>query len=156
MRVEIREARQEDIAALAERMREADRQEVQASHGHTADEALTSSLAASTVAWTGLINGEPICMFGVGPISILAGRGAPWMLGTDLIEKSPKTFLRRCRPCVSRMLSVYPYLENYVHEQNSVSIKWLRWLGFTLADEPVTLPNGAQFRHFEMRRTCHL
>lgn len=151
MKVEIREAVPGDIPALAAAMRQADRDEVKASHGHSAEEALASSLAASSRAWTGLIGGEPVCMFGVAAISVLAGRGAPWMLGTDRIDRWPRTFLRRCRPCVKAMLSVYPWLENYVAENNAVSRAWLKWLGFTLATEPVTLPNGVQFRHFEMR-----
>lgn len=151
MRVEVREAMPEDIPAIAVAMRHADRAEVEASHGHSAEEALTSSLAASTAAWTGLIDGVPVCMFGVGPIAILAGRGAPWMLGTDHIDKWPRTFLRRCRPCVTAMLAVYPYLENYVDDRNEKSKQWLRWLGFKVAAEPVTLRNGAVFRHFELQ-----
>lgn len=151
MRAEIREATADDIPALAAAMRQADREEVDAAHGHTAEEALAASLAGSTRAWTGLVDGEPVCMFGVGPISVLAGRGAPWMLGTDRLERCPRTFLRRSRTCVAAMLAVYPWLENYVAEKNTVSIAWLRWLGFTLAEEPVTLPNGSQFRHFEMK-----
>lgn len=151
MKVEIREATLDDIPHLAARMRQSDRDEVAASTGHTAEEALTSSLLGSTQTWTGLIDGEPVCMFGVGPLSVLAGRGAPWMLGTDTLERWPRTFLRRCRPCVAAMLSVYPWLENYVDERNTLSKKWLAWLGFTLAEEPVTLVNGARFRHFEMK-----
>lgn len=149
MKAEIRFATAEDIPAIAARMRAADRNEIEASHGHTPEQALTSSLQHSTAAWTGLIDGEPVCMFGVGPISILAGRGAPWMLGTDQIERWPRTFLRRCRPCVEAMLAVYPYLENYVDDRNEKSKQWLRWLGFRVSAEPVTLRNGAVFRHFE-------
>lgn len=150
MKVEVRDALPEDIPALAAAMRAADRDEVQAAHGHTPEEALTASLQASTRAWTGLIDGEPVCMFGVGPISVLTGRGAPWMLSTTLVERWPRTFLRRCRPCVSAMLSVYPCLENYVDERNTLSKKWLAWLGFRLAEQPVTIRGGAQFRHFAM------
>ena len=148
MRAEVRPAVAEDIPAIAAAMRAADRAEVAASHGHTPEQALESSLAASTAAWTGLIDGEPVCMFGVGPISILAGRGAPWMLGTEHLERWPRTFLRRCKACVSAMLAVYPYLENYVDDRNDKSKLWLAWLGFTLAEKAVTLPNGVAFRHF--------
>jgi len=148
MKTEVRHASADDIPVIAAAMRAADRAEVSASHGHTPEQALTSSLACSTEAWTGLIDDVPVCMFGVGPISILAGRGAPWMLGTDTIERWPRTFLRHCRPCVAAMLAVYPFLENYVDDRNEKSKQWLRWLGFTLAETPVTLPNGVAFRHF--------
>ena len=151
MKAEVRQACHEDIQAIAAAMRAADVAEVSASHGHTPEAALASSLEHSTAAWTGLIDGVPVCMFGVGPISILAGRGAPWMLGTDGIDKWPRTFLRRCRPCVAAMLAVYPYLENYVDDRNDKSKLWLRWLGFELDDRTVMLPNGVAFRHFELR-----
>lgn len=154
MRVEIREATADDIPALAAGMRQADRDEVEASHGWTDPAfALAESLAFSTRAWTGLIDEEPVCMFGVGPLSILGGRGSPWMLGTDALARRPRTFLRRCRPCVEAMLSVYPWLENYVDDRNVLSKKWLAWLGFTLAAGTVTMRSGAQFRHFEMKGT---
>lgn len=151
MRVEIRQAVAEDIPALAEAMRAADVAEVLASSGSAPAEALRASLAASSQAWTGLIEGEPVCMFGVAAVSILSGRGAPWMLGADRLERYPMTFLRRCRPCVAAMLAVYPALENYVDERNALSKRWLRWLGFKLADKTVRLPSGVEFRHFEMR-----
>lgn len=156
MRVEVREATADDIPAIAGAMRAADRAEIEASHGHTPDAALRSSLQHSTAAWVGVIEGVPVCMFGVGPISILSGRGAPWMLGTDHIDKWPRTFLRRCRPCVAAMLAVYPYLENYVDDRNEKSKQWLRWLGFALAEKPVTLPNGVAFRHFALQGADHV
>lgn len=154
MNVEIRPARIEDVAAIADRLRQADRDEVMASHSHNAEEALRSSLEVSTAAWTGLIDDVPVCMFGVAPVAVLAGRGAPWLLGTDLIEQFPRTFLRRCRGCVARMLAVYPLLENFVHEGNTVSKQWLAWLGFELAEHPVTVIGGAQFRYFRKEKGC--
>ena len=150
MRAEIRPAAPEDIPALAAAMRAADVAEVLASSGQGPDEALRASLAISTQAWTGLIDGEPVCMFGVAAVSILSGRGAPWMLGADRLERYPMTFLRRCRSCVAAMSAVYPSLENYVDERNTLSKRWLGWLGFKLADETITLRNGFKFRQFKM------
>lgn len=147
MKVEVRPASMDDIAVLAAGMRQADREEVLASSGHGPEESLAYSLQVSTVAWTGLISDEPVCMFGVAPISVLSGRGAVWMLGTDGIERWPRTFLRRCHPCVETMLAVYPTLENYVADGNALSKAWLEWLGFTLADSVVLL-GGVPFRHF--------
>lgn len=156
MRGEVRLATVEDIAPIAARMRAADRDEIAASHGHTPEQALSASLAGSTAAWTGLIDDEPACMFGVGPIAILAGRGAPWMLGAEVLDRMPRRFLRqeflpRCRESVQAMLAVYPMLENYVDDRNTASKKWLRYLGFALAAEPVMLPSGVNFRHFAMQ-----
>lgn len=156
MRGEVRRAVAEDIPALALAMRMADIREVQSSHGHTPEQAFSASLAASTAAWTGLVDGVPVCMFGVGPIAILAGRGAPWMLGTEALDGMPRKFVRRvfmpaCREAVKAMLSVYPYLENFVDDRNATSKRWLARLGFKLDADPVTLPNGVKFRHFSMQ-----
>lgn len=150
MRVEALPAQLSDIDLLAPRMRASDRAEVMASHGHTPRQALEYSLATSTYAWTGWVGDQPVCMFGVTPISVLGGQGSPWLLGSDELCRWPKTFLRRCRPCVAAMLSVYPLLDNLVHDDNVVSKKWLRWLGFKLAPTAVELPGG-KFRHFSMR-----
>lgn len=150
MRAEVRPATPEDVAPIAAAMRAADREEVRASHDHTAEQALAASLAASTAAWTGVIDGEPVCMFGVGPVSILGGTGAPWMLGTARLEQYPRTFLRRCRPCVAAMRAVYPMLANYVDDRNEVSKRWLAWLGFTFDDNPIVARSGVAFRKFSM------
>lgn len=155
MRAEVRPATAEDIEALADRMRQADRDELAASHGHSPREALEKALAASTSAWVGVVDGLPVCMFGVAPASILSGRGVVWMLGAQELDSYPRTFLRRCRGCVDMMHRVYPRLENFVDDRNTTSKNWLRWLGFTLAEEAVTLRSGVQFRHF-WRETSHV
>jgi hypothetical protein len=150
VRAEVREARGEDIPALAATMRPADVAEVAAAVGLGPEAALRASLAASTRAWTGLIDDVPVVMFGVGPASILSGLGRPWMLAAEALERHPVTFLRRCRPCVAAMLAVYPSLGNYVDDRNTVSKRWLGWLGFRLAEGTVKAASGVAFRHFSM------
>ncbi len=95
------------------------------------------------------MNGVPEIMFGVGDLNILAGVGAPWLLGTDAVEKHGPAFLRRSRNFRDQLLTRYSVLRNFVDDRNTVSIRWLRWLGFTLLD-PVEI-RGYQFRLFELR-----
>lgn len=147
----IRHATADDIPVFAAQMREADRAEVMASHGHEPEEALRNALKLSSHAWCGFMDGEPVCIFGVVPLSILSGEASPWMLATDRISECRAAFLRRNKVYVGFMLALYPLLVNYVHEQNDLSQRWLKWLGFSLDNETTTLANGAIFRRFEMK-----
>jgi GNAT superfamily N-acetyltransferase len=137
--------------ALAPRMRAADVAEVYAAARHAPLEALTRSLAISTHAWCGIMDGEVACLFGVGMRSLLGGVGSPWMLGSDLIEQHGKAFLRRSRGVVAQMQAAYPELENWVDARNAVSIRWLRWLGFTLEPAAPFGPFDCPFHRFWKR-----
>jgi ribosomal protein S18 acetylase RimI-like enzyme len=96
---------------------------------------------------TGLIDGVPVCMFGVAPIDMLAGLGQPWLVTTNAVARHERVFLRRCRPVVAAMLDSYPRLTNIVHADNVRAIKWLRWLGFKFKGEAIRV-NDVAFRQF--------
>lgn len=130
-------------------MRQADRDEVYAASGRSPSDALIFSLRKSSHAWTAVIDGVPEVMFGVGDINILAGIGAPWLLGTDAVERHYVAFLRRSVGFRDQLLRRYPTMRNFVDVRNRASIRWLRWLGFTLSD-PVEY-RGHEFRQFELR-----
>lgn len=115
--------------------------------GTTVREALDDGLKRSDWALTGLIDGEPVCMFGVAPVSILNGEGAPWMLGTEQLEQAQVAFLRACRGVVADMERTYPRLMNVVDARNTVAIRWLRWLGFRF-DESQYQIGGHAFKVF--------
>ncbi|OWV78128.1 hypothetical protein ATY78_13110 [Rhizobium sp. R635] len=138
-----------DVREVARRMRRADREEVWKASGMTPAQALTYSLRKSSAAWTVFIDGRAEAIFGVGAINILAGVGAPWLLGTDAIERHAAGFLRGSVEWRDQLLRHYPILRNFVDVDNSVSLRWLRWLGFSIFD-PISL-RGHEFRPFELR-----
>jgi len=121
---------------LASNIRKADRDEVGAL-GMGPYRALADSLARSIVAWTGLVDDRPVCMWGVTPMDILLGIGSPWLLGADDLPKYAMTFLRLNKGYVANMLELFPTLVNFVDVRNELSIKWLKWLGFEFDSEPV-------------------
>lgn len=134
---EIVDARVGHIRPIAADMRPEDVREVWASHEHTPEEALDASFWRSTKAWTCLVRGSPAFMWGVAPRESLLGNvGCPWLLGTPAIKDVRRDFVRNCRKYVGMMQELYPRLENYVHAENKVSIRWLKWCGFELAEEP--------------------
>ncbi|MFZ5692456.1 MAG: hypothetical protein ACOY5F_14500 [Pseudomonadota bacterium] len=130
-------------------MRQADRDEIAAGSGKSPREALAFSLRKSAQAWTAIIDGRPEVMFGVADLNILAGVGAPWLLGTDAIDLHFRQFLRRSVSWRDQLLGRYPVLRNFVDDRNVVSIRWLRWLGFKFSD-PIMF-RGHPFRAFELR-----
>lgn len=148
-KIEIVPARAAHVRTIARRMRKADRDEVKAASGKSPFEALAYSLRKSSAAWTAMVDGRPEVMFGVGDINILTGVGAPWLLGTDAVEKHYVAFLRHSVSWRDQLLRRYPVLRNFVDDRNRVAIRWLRWLGFTLSD-PVQM-RGRAFRMFELR-----
>ncbi|UPK31822.1 hypothetical protein IVB18_26190 [Bradyrhizobium sp. 186] len=147
--IEIVPARAKHIRTIARRMRQADRDEIAAGSGKSPAEALAFSLRKSSIAWVAVIDGRPEVMFGAADLNILAGVGAPWLLGTDAIERHYLAFLRGSVSWRDQLLQRYPVLRNFVDDRNKVSKRWLAWLGFKFSD-PVIF-GGYAFRAFELR-----
>lgn len=136
------------VPFVAENVRDADRDELWAAACLTPEQALSKSMECSTLAWTGLYDNVPVCMFGVSEGSALAGVGIPWMIGTKLVDKYATQFLRRNKGKVQEMLNVYPLLMNYVDVRNTRAIRWLRWLGFEIGASIPFGPYNMPFRPF--------
>jgi len=149
-KIEIRDVEPGDIDMLVANMRDHDIQEVNAATRMGIENAVKTSVNLSTYSKTGLVNDELVCMWGVCPISLLSSSGSPWMLGTDLIKKKQRIFLRRSKPWLDDIRKDYRYLENFVDERNVMSIKWLKWLGFEMDEaEPYGI-HGEPFHKFTM------
>lgn len=149
--VEVLPATPEHIALVAEAVRPADVRELWAASHSTPEAVMDVGLRCSAVAWTGFVDGRVCCMFGVAPVSIVSGIGAPWMVTTHHLERHEMAFLRRCRRYLREMLGRYNHLVNFVDARNESAIRWLTWMGFTM-HEPV--PHGVEglpFRFFEMK-----
>jgi len=134
MNVEIIQARVSHIALIEFNARPADVIELWDFACVTPAQAMYHGLNQARLARTGFIDGEAVCMMGVNTVSAVSGIGRPWLIGTNLIDKYAKTFLRRCRPVVEEMMSDYKRLENYIDVRNVKAIAWLEWLSFEMAD----------------------
>ena len=138
-------------AFIALNMRRADVEEIWASNHRTPYEALIGGMDISAYPATGVVNGVPICMFGVGASGPISLHGSPWLLGTPDVEKHARKFLRLNKSYIDLIKEDYDLLYNWVDERNDVSIRWLKWLGFDI--KPAT-PYGLDqlpFHYFEMR-----
>ena len=85
-----------------------------------------------------------------GRIAGLAGiykDGQIWMLCTSAIEDFPHHFAREAKRFINRRPE--PYLWNIVDKRNTVHIKLLKFLGFTLHEEVRHGPNNLPFIRFD-------
>ena len=150
----IRSATFDDAELLADRLRAADRAELEAD-GHTEFfTPIETGLRASVLCRAVFFDGELACIFGLVPNGrqVFGDIGVPWALGTDVLTTNVRQMRRVAREYLQQMLQLYPVLLNFVHAENTLAIRALRHMKFTL-DEPAPYgPNGEPFRRFEMRR----
>jgi hypothetical protein len=154
MKAEIVPATVGHIPVIAANMREADREELRAAWCMAPFDCMCHGLSYSDKAWTGLIDGVPMCMFGCVAASVMGNVGRPWMVGTKLLDEHPLVFLRRYRRsgCIEEMRERFDLLTNYVDVRNTRAIEWLSWLGFSFRREPERIgPYRMPFLRFEMR-----
>ncbi len=120
---------------------------------------MREGLAGSRHVYAGLIDGVPVCMFGVAAYSILSSKGIPWMVGSTGLRSASaqKELVRLSLPIVEFMQDQFPeMLFNLVDDRNTAAKRWLRWLGFTLL-EPITHgPDSLPFRPFYRRSASHV
>lgn len=143
--IEIVPAKLTHIGPIAVNMRKIDALEC-AIFNHTPKQALRLGLLASPIAWTALLDGRPIAMFGASTVSMLEGIGKPWMLMTNDATRYGTALVRFGRIYTEAIHRHYAKLENWVHAENVVAIRWLSRLGFAVGH--VDVINGHQMRPF--------
>lgn len=153
--VKIRAVRPDDVEVLLANMRQPDIDEVTASCGDVR-KALVEGVESSDLIAAAEFDGELACIFGCAPIrGFLGTQGAPWMLGTDKLDRHPSALMRHCRPYIEAMQQRYPHLLNFVDARNTRSIRWLKRMGFTFHP---AVPYGVAQLPFHMfeRRARHV
>jgi hypothetical protein len=135
---------------LVAHMRQADIDECLAMGMTDIRAAVAESVEASVISWTATVDGRVACIFGVTPVTVLGSEGIPWMVGTPLISKHARAFIRMSPLYIAQMLRAYPHLANYVHSRNRQAVAWLKRMGFTIR-EAVEASTGEMFHPFEMR-----
>ncbi len=143
--IEIVGARPHHIATIAHRARAIDRVEC-AVGGSSVKQALRYGLSTAFQAWTAKVDGRPEAMFGVSTVTTLTGRGVVWMIMTDDAAKKRTALLRLGRRYTEALQRHFDFLENYVHADNDLAIRWLSRLGFVVG--PVDVIRGHPMRYF--------
>ena len=73
------------------------------------------------------------CSFGVAPIKG-SNIGSAWLLGTRRLPKIKKFFLKHSKERMLGLLDGFDYLTNFVMRSNTLSMRWLEWLGAEFND----------------------
>lgn len=133
---------------LAEHLRSGEALELSRSHECSALDVLLSGFLGSELCLTVLTpSGRPMAMWGLARTDPLWCQ--VWLLGTPDVETYRFAFLRGARRVLPRVLTVYPWLYQYVDAEYKASLKWLAWLGFRIAPPEPWGPRGAMFCRVE-------
>ena len=138
------------VDELAVTMRAADVRECWAANHYAPMDALKHSLYHTNRPLTGFYNGRVMCIWGVGKITYLSKEGIPWMLTSNLVNSQYREFLRQGPKLLDEIKKEAVILINMVDARNRRSIKWLKWLGFTIHDAVPYGPEGLPFHPFIM------
>ena len=150
--VEFRPPSSDALQFIADTMRKPDQVEVEASNGFSPSEAVTEGVKLSDFSTVAYVNGVPCCVFGLTKGDLLSGTGVPWMLSSEEVLKFKREILLHSRQVVGEMLVICPHLVNYVHADNIISVRWLKWLGFVIEKPAPYGPSGQLFHRFSMRK----
>lgn len=141
-----------DVEYLVEHLREADRDEVRASHGAQVDlvRVVRQSVELSSHVFAAERDGRLIALWGFVPLSLLTGVGVPWALGTDEMFRIGPSLTRLAKASLRLMAPVYPTLRNYVDARNTRSVAWLERIGFEIGEAVPYGAAGLPFHPFRM------
>ena len=146
---EIVPATYELAAAVAADMRQADIDEVWAAGRQRPENAIRMSIEGShDTAGIGLVDGEPVCAFGIGSWSVLRRLGVPWLLGTNKLARHAPHFIRESHNYVEAAKDEFQVLENYIDARNTEALKWLKWLDFKVDPAAPFGPDRLPFHRF--------
>lgn len=143
-------ASRSDADSLGTRLRATDVEEIRAASGLAPLEALRRSYDLSTHVWAVRAQpiSPPIALWGVGPLSLIEGKGCPWLLASDTFETLGLDIARQSRPLLARMRNLYPRLENRVDARHTKAVRWLSWLGFAIDPAMAWGVEGQPFHRF--------
>lgn len=94
-----------------------------------AEKTLGQCLMMSTASWTGLVDGEVACIWGVIPPTIISNRAYLWLLTTELVQEHQFLFVRHSQRVIETMLEEYDLITGHVKAGEDRSMRWLKWLG---------------------------
>lgn len=141
-----------DVVHVAQRLRDADREEAVAMCDLEPKSAVVLTYDTSFRSWVFRHDGEPVAVMGLCLESVLGEVGVPWLVGTNRISECKKGFHRASKVVLGRMLTVKSRLENYVDARNVASVEWLERLGFAIHPPIEFGPKKMPFHKFTMEK----
>lgn len=94
-----------------------------------------------------LDNNEVIAMFGAVSAVNKPNHASVWLLGSKKIKKYDYWIIKRTKKWVDYVSSKYKFVYNVIPKDNLVTIKWLKWIGFTFSDKEIIV-KGVKVLYF--------
>jgi hypothetical protein len=150
--VELRAATIADVYALAARLRDADRAEVEAA-GMSVRAAIRRCFRSGVLCSTAFVDGEIACMWGLAG-TMISDVGHPFLMTTPMVERAPIALIKIGKMEVAKMLRQRAVLYDYVAAGYARAIGLLKLFGFTVHAPQPYGRTGAPFCKFELRRAA--
>lgn len=124
----------EDVAFVAENMREADRRELKRWTAQEPGYELKHSIDCSQVCYAGVFeDGKVACIFGACRANLLERTATIWSLSSTEVDRHPIEFYLGSKAGIDRIFREMPDVEmfaNFVDLEYESAVKWLEMLGF--------------------------
>lgn len=85
----------------------------------------------STHCWTGYVDDDIACMWGLVPPTLLSDQAYLWLIVTDLVKQHRFAFVRHSQRAIEDMLRIYPLIVGHYERGNEEAMRWIYWLGGT-------------------------
>jgi hypothetical protein len=122
-----------DAVDLYEDLREEDMLEILGLSTHPKDAVIMSYATSSKCYSVKDEYNNLYCSFGVAHING-TNIGSAWLLGTRRLPKIKKFFMKHSKERMMGLLDGFDYLTNFVMKSNTLSYRWLKWLGAEFND----------------------
>lgn len=122
-----------DAVDLYEDLREEDMLEILGLSTHPKDAVIMSYATSSKCYSVKDEYNNLYCSFGVTAING-TNIGSAWLLGTRRLPKIKKFFMKHSKERMEGLLDGFDYLTNFVMKSNTLSYRWLKWLGAEFND----------------------
>lgn len=146
MTVEVIRAKKSDVPKMLAVLRERERDALEATPEAVAY--LERALLQCAEAWTGYIDDQIVCMWGIDRGSMLTNSAFIWLVTCQGVDEHSFIFVRHSQKRLEDLKKRYSFIHGIVQADNEQSVRWLRWLGFQLGD--VEFVNGYALRKFSM------
>jgi len=132
---------------IAASMRERDIAEVRAGWMCEPMEAMQDALEASFYARTLLYDLEPLCIYGLAPLTVLSGAARIWIFASSAIDRHGFAFARGSRRFLPEMFRYCQLATNLIDMDDAPALRWMQWLGGRCV-LPGNRHNGRLFAQF--------
>lgn len=149
IRFEPAEARH--VPLIARSMRPRDVEEISAGWADTPEHAMRRALDMSYYARVCFVGLEPLAMYGLTPLCVLARTAQVWIFGTRFIDQHKLAFLRASRTGLYGLYQHAAVLTNLIDANDAPAKRWMEWLGGSYVLQPLDR-GGRLFQQFVMAR----